>query len=121
MQQTTNLNFISIQVSNLEESRKFYEEIIGFKVNRNIKRPDAVVFGNHNGSIFAIRNVNNSGILNPGDGVSLWFAIGDLSTFQANLNKSGVKTSDPVSTPFGDKIVFNDPDGYELTFHEYNG
>ena len=118
---TTDLAFTSIQVQDLENSRNFYTNILDFQINNHINEPEAVVFSNHSGSIFAIRSLINESITNPGQGISLWFAIDAIDDLIIRAEREGIAISDRVPTPFGDKITLIDPDGYELTFFEQKG
>ncbi|HEY8958887.1 VOC family protein [Chitinophaga sp.] len=119
MQHPTQLSFISLQVTDLEASGKFYTEILNFKPVLK-SPPDAIVFEQKNGAAFAIRKpmVELSKANLPGWGVAIWFGIGNLDTF---LEKNGGKISivkDIHPTPFGRILVISDPDGYAITLQE---
>ena len=83
----TQLGFVSLQVSDLEASGKFYTEILGFKPVLQ-SPPGAIVFEQKNGAAFAIRKpmieLSKANLL--GWGVAVWFGIGNLDTF---LEKNG--------------------------------
>jgi lactoylglutathione lyase len=118
----TQLDFISIQVRNIEASKYFYTNMLGFEVAHE-PNPDAVVFKNETGASFAIRTP--IGDLPPlptrlGTGCSLWFGYaGKITEYAAELQeKDAPIVQPPFETPFGMSIVVADPDGYSLTFHE---
>lgn len=119
MQYPTQLSFVSLQVSDLEASGKFYSEILGFKPVLK-SPPDAIVFEQKNGAAFAIRKpmieLSKANLL--GWGVAVWFAIGNLDTFlEKNAGKIAI-VKDIHPTPFGRILVVADPDGYAITLQE---
>ena len=82
------LEFTSLQVTNLETSKEFYVNKLGFKVS-TMETPDAVIFDFNEGEAsFAIRkpldNLDNKAL---GNGVSMWFSIEEkIETLQATVN-----------------------------------
>ena len=118
----TNLDFISIQVRDMEISKNFYANVLGFDITPGTN-PAAIVFKNQTGASFAIRMP--IGDLPPlpvklGTGCSLWFGhSGKVDQYAAELTQKGATIVRPAfETPFGTSIVVADPDGYSLTFHE---
>lgn len=117
------LEFASLQVRDLEASKQFYTEKLGFELSE-MKNPEAVIFKFNKGDAsFAIRTpletIENKEL---GNGVSIWFAIDEeIEKLQEQLVKKGVKVLGPVmQTPFGKALHVKDPDGYKLTFLEMN-
>ncbi|AWV98270.1 VOC family protein [Arcticibacterium luteifluviistationis] len=115
------LEFTSLQVTDLEVSKAFYTEKLGFKVSE-MKNPDAVVFSFNKGEAsFAIRKPFGS-LANKdlGVGVSTWFAIDEkIEELQASLQEKKVNIlGEIMDTPFGKALHILDPDGYKLTFLE---
>ena len=118
----TQLDFISIQVRDMQVSKDFYTNILGFEA-APATNPDAVVFKNESGASFAIRTPIVD--LPPlptklGTGCSLWFGYtGTVADYAAEVQRKGATiVRPPFETPFGTSIVLADPDGYNLTFHE---
>jgi lactoylglutathione lyase len=116
----TNVDFISVQVKDLESASKFYTEILGFEKTED-KNPDATVFKDDGGAIFAIRKpmfkITESTPL--GLGVSIWFGVDDIDkTFTRVKNSDAQIISPPVDGPFGKMFIIKDMDGYMLTFHQ---
>jgi lactoylglutathione lyase len=114
------LTFASLQVKNLEASKDFYTQQLGFEIGET--NPQACVFRYNQGEAsFAIRTP-----LEPledrelGIGVALWFAIDkNADEVKAEFIGNGVTTSGPIiATPFGRAFHVLDPDGYKLTFLE---
>lgn len=119
MSNATQLSFVSLQVSNLEVSGKFYTEILEFKPVKQ-SPPDAMVFEQKNGAAFAIRKplieLAKANLL--GWGVAIWFGIGNLDTFLEKNRDQIFIIKDIHPTPFGRILVIADPDGYAITLQE---
>ena len=112
------LTFASLQVKNLEASKDFYTEKLGFEIDS--LNPQACVFKYNEGEAsFAIRTP-----LEPlegkelGVGVALWFAVTEnLDELNAKFITNGTTTVGPIfETPFGRAFHVKDLDGYKLTF-----
>ena len=115
------LEFASLQVRDIETSKKFYTEKLGFELSE-MKNPEAVIFKFNKGEAsFAIRkpleDLNNKEF---GNGVSIWFAIDEkIEDLQTSLIEKGVSILGAImDTPFGKALHVKDPDGYKLTFLE---
>jgi predicted enzyme related to lactoylglutathione lyase len=115
------LEFTSLQVRDLEVSKEFYTQKLGFELSE-MKNPDAAIFKFNKGEAsFAIRkpleNLDNKEL---GNGVSIWFAIDEkIEDLQARFVESKVAILGTVmETPFGKALHVKDPDGYKLTFFE---
>lgn len=113
------LEFASLQVRDLEVSKDFYIEKLGFEVSE-MSNPYACVFTYNKGEAsFAIRtpmtDLENKEL---GIGVQLWFAIpGTIEDLHSELKTKGVAILGTINnTPFGKTVVLKDPDGYTLTF-----
>jgi len=114
------LDFASLQVTNLEASKEFYEKKLGFEIGNT--NPQACVFKYNKGEAsFAIRTP-----LEPldgkelGIGVAIWFAIDEnVDELKEKFIANGVNTTGPIiETPFGRAFHVKDLDGYKLTFLE---
>jgi len=115
------LAFSSLQVRDLEVSKEFYTQKLGFELSE-MKNPDAIIFKFNKGEAsFAIRkpleNLDNKEL---GNGVSVWFAIDEkIEDLQARFVETGIVILGTVmETPFGKALHVKDPDGYKLTFLE---
>lgn len=114
------LTFASLQVNDLEASKDFYTQKLGFEIGET--NPQACVFKyNHGEASFAIRTP-----LEPlegrelGIGVALWFAVNEnVDELKEQFVTNGITTAGPIiETPFGRAFHVKDPDGYKLTFLE---
>ena len=111
-------DFISLQVHDLEASKRFYIEHLGLAPMRQ-SPPPAVVFDTEPVP-FAIRSplVDLKATDRLGWGVSIWFACDDADTLHGAMSKAGVPMITPLSdSPFGRVFTFRDPDGYAITVH----
>jgi lactoylglutathione lyase len=117
------LEFASLQVRDLEVSKAFYTDKLGFEVSE-MSNPYACVFKFNKGEAsFAIRTpMTDLDDKELGVGASLWFAIdGTIEDLQTDLNTKGVLPVGTINnTPFGKTILVKDPDGYVLTFLQPN-
>ena len=114
------LTFASLQVKNLEASKDFYTQKLGFEIDNS--NPQACIFKYNKGQAsFAIRTP-----LEPleekelGVGVALWFAVNEnVDELIEKLIANGITTAGPIiETPFGRAFHVKDIDGYKLTFLE---
>ncbi|OMP78195.1 MULTISPECIES: VOC family protein [unclassified Chitinophaga] len=112
------LTFASLQVKNLEASKEFYTQKLGFEIDNS--NPQACIFKYNQGQAsFAIRTP-----LEPieekelGIGVALWFAVNEnVDELKEKLITNGITTTGPIiETPFGRAFHVKDLDGYKLTF-----
>lgn len=114
------LTFASLQVIDLETSKNFYTQKLGFEIGET--NSQACVFKYNQGEAsFAIRTP-----LEPlegrelGIGTALWFAVDErVDELKEKFIANGVTTTGPIiETPFGKAFHVKDPDGYKLTFLE---
>lgn len=116
------LNFASLQVRDLDLSKDFYTNKLGFEIA--VHTPEACVFSYQQGEAsFAIRKpIANIDGKELGIGTSLWFAIdGSIEELYQQLKSIEVTILGSInSTPFGKTIIVKDPDGYNITFLQAN-
>jgi lactoylglutathione lyase len=115
------LEFASLQVRDLEVSKAFYINILGFELSE-VSNPYACVFKYGKGEAsFAIRTpIGNIDGKELGVGTSLWFAIDEkIEELQRQFSEKGVLIIGTINnTPFGKTLMAKDPDGYIITFLE---
>ncbi len=112
-------DFVSLQVRDLEASRRFYTEHLGL-VPSGRSPPDAVVFETKP-IPFAIRRplLDLDATSRLGWGVSLWLACDDAEGLHAHLAGAGAAiVAPPADGPFGRFFILRDPDGYTITAHQ---
>lgn len=115
------LEFASLQVRDLELSKNFYTDQLGFELSE-MSNPYACVFKYNKGEAsFAVRTpMGDIEGKELGVGMSLWFAIDEkVEELQDKLIQKGVVILGTINnTPFGKTIMVKDPDGYVITFLE---
>lgn len=115
------LEFVSIQVRDLQASTSFYTQKLGFELSE-MKNPEATVFQFNKGEAsFAIRTpIGNIEDQELGNGVSVWFAIDEkMEDLKVRLQQNEVNIlGEIMQTPFGKALHVKDPDGYKITFLE---
>ena len=115
------LEFVSLQVRDLEVSKTFYTAKLGFELAA-IDNPAAYIFKYNNGEAsFAIRKpIADVGEKELGIGVSLWFAMDEnIEDLQTKLIAQQVILLGTINpSPFGKTLMVKDPDGYIITFLE---
>ncbi|MYV53645.1 VOC family protein [Streptomyces sp. SID3212] len=112
-------NFLTLQVRDVERSRKFYTEVVGFKPTES-KVPTAAVLDTEPIKI-ALRQatIDLDSVTELGWGVVLWIKANDPDKLAKQLAESDVTITKPPCDGFcGREFQFRDPDGYELTVYE---
>ncbi len=112
-------DFITLQVRDLEASRRFYAEVLGFPLSAEV-RPNAVAFATKPIG-FAIRKsqIDLGSVPQPGYGIILWFRTADAAGLNQRLKEQNVPiTQDLADGPFGKMFTLRDPDGYLITVHD---
>jgi catechol 2,3-dioxygenase-like lactoylglutathione lyase family enzyme len=117
----TGPDFISLQVTDLDASRAFYERFLGL-VRSPAGPPHAVVFTT-TPIAFALRDVvpgtDIAGTPQPGVGAALWLHATDVQGIHDALVADGrTIVAAPIDGPFGRTFTFADPDGYHVTLHD---
>src|SRR6478735_12742482 len=117
----TGPDFISLQVSDLDASQRFYEHYLGL-VRSPAGPPHAVVFDTAPVA-FALRDIvpgtDLASASRPGIGVAIWLHATDVQAIHDALVADGhTIASAPTDGPFGRTFTFADPDGYQVTLHD---
>ncbi len=112
-------DFITLIVSDLERSYKFYHDQLKLPESAE-HRPNAHAFHTKPCGM-AIRKSEGGPKLaqNPGQGVIIWLHTTDAATLNAELKARGVPIVEALhESPFGMSFSFKDPDGYVLSVHD---
>lgn len=116
------IDFLALQVRDLEKSAQFYEEVLGFK-RAKFSPEHAVVFDTRPFP-FALRDplVDLDSVPQLGHGVAMWFLTEDSAGLLEQLQAADVPIVQGLTpSPFGQTLMFRDPDGYVITVHDKAG
>jgi predicted enzyme related to lactoylglutathione lyase len=110
-------DFITLLVSNLDASYKFYKEQIGLMSRAKNDLMHMLSVPSHAG--WLRQSSENRKIQNPGQGIIIWWLTSDATALHNDLKQRGVPIVDELrSSPFGMTFSFQDPDGYVMTVHD---
>jgi len=85
-------DFITILVSNLEISYKFYKEKIGLKESSE-KRPNAHAFTTKPCGLAIRQAADDRKIQNPGQGIIIWWLTADATALHGGCPYSVIQTN----------------------------
>jgi predicted enzyme related to lactoylglutathione lyase len=111
-------DFITLIVSNLEMSYKFYKDQIGLNESSE-KRANAHAFDTEPCGLAIRQSPDKRKVENPGQGIIIWLRTLDGTRLHNELKERGVPIVDDLrKSPFGMTFSFKDPDGYIMTVHD---
>src|SRR5712664_3898413 len=113
----TGLDLLFLEVNNLEESLRFYQERLGFEtVSQNLAaEPPIATVGAGSLRITLVQQIET--MLKRGRGVHFVLGVSDVDQFHEGLRGSEVQVSEPTDEGWGGRFVsLQDPDGYRLFF-----
>jgi predicted enzyme related to lactoylglutathione lyase len=114
----TGPDFITLLVSDLEASYRFYKEKIGLNESSE-QRPNAHAFTTEPCGLAIRLAADRPKTEHPGLGIIVWLRSSDASALYEELQKLGVPIVEQLGqSPFGMTFSFKDPDGYVLTVHD---
>ncbi|MBI5733322.1 MAG: VOC family protein [Candidatus Kerfeldbacteria bacterium] len=106
-----------VYVRDFEESRKFYEKLIGSRVK--FQEGDWIEF-DLDGTSFGLLQLRKKGTLQP-QKTHIMFQIDDIEAMQRKLEGSGVKLIGGIrNESYGKLLTFEDPNGHWLELFESN-
>lgn len=111
----------TITVNNMDESLKFYQEIVGLTINRRFAAgPDTEIsfLGNGETKIELIYNINHK-MLGNVDGISLGFEVKSVDRMIELAMEKGLGYTCPCKPNPNIKYIYiKDPDGISIQFVE---
>jgi len=106
---------VEVYVSDLQDSLKFYKDLLDFKVIR-VDDSHNFVSLEFNGAVFMIEQ--RPELVQPTTGIVMRFFVPDLKSYYESLLKKGVTMHKPLETKdYGAaRFYVKDPDGYQIKF-----
>ena len=115
------LEVVTVPVSDVDKSKKFYSEILGFHVDGDWEIGGGVRYVQLTpvGSGCSICIGKNITQAKPGSIDALLLVVKDIHKAHDELVKKGIKVTDVEKMPWGAwHIYFSDPDGNRLTLQQ---
>jgi predicted enzyme related to lactoylglutathione lyase len=111
------LDLLFLEVNNMEESLRFYGELLGFQItnlNPEAEPPIASLLA----GLLKITLVQQlETMLRRGRGVNFFFGVDDVDEYYQSLIERGVEVRPPIDEGWGGRfITVQDPDKYRLFF-----
>lgn len=111
-------DFVTLLVSDLDASYRFYKETIGWPESDE-KYPNARAFSTQPCALGIRQSPDRRKPSKPGEGIILWVRSSNAAALYAELRQRGVPIVDELRQgPWGGMFSFKDPDGYVLTVHD---
>jgi predicted enzyme related to lactoylglutathione lyase len=113
----TKIGFVGIPVTDIERSRRFYENVLGLKVSEQMMGGKWIEYGVGPGTL-AIASVGEQ--WKPSEqGTSAALEMENFDDAIAELKKAKVRfDAEPFETPCCHMAVVQDPDGNKLIIHK---
>jgi lactoylglutathione lyase len=112
-----NLNWVTLNVSNLEKSLFFYTKLLNLDIAAKLgsQEHQIVMLGKADETKIELIYESDSKIDNPGNGVSIGLEADDLDQLIGVLQENGYKTVGPISPNSKIRFFFvQDPNGYTV-------
>lgn len=106
-----------LPVDNMEEAKRYYEEILGLKKKFDFSDKGMVAYniGNEEPAII-LKDKNKFENLKP----TIWFEVEDVAIFYKEMLNNGIKfLSEPFKIGTGNAVEFEDPFGNRLGVIDY--
>ncbi|HQA82640.1 MAG TPA: VOC family protein [Syntrophales bacterium] len=117
-----NFCWATIQVSDMEKSLSFYQDVIGLKINRRMQPMPGIniVFLGSGGTEIELIHNDKKTNFNYGKDISLGFTVESLDNMMEFLNSRNMPIhSGPFQpSPFIKFLYILDPDGLKIQFVE---
>ena len=119
--QITGLEFLFLEVNNLEESLDFYRELLGFEISRHSPESEPPLATLQAGGLKISLAQHLETMLKRGRGVSFFIGVSDVDDYYNQLRAKDVEVYPPADEGWGGRfITLQDPDKYRLFFVTWN-
>ena len=117
LMQITGLEFLFLEVNNLEESIAFYRDALGFEVSKHSPESEPPLATVRAGNLKISLAQHLETMLKRGRGVSFFVGVNDVDDYYNQLRAKGVEVYPPADEGWGGRfITLQDPDKYRLFF-----
>jgi predicted enzyme related to lactoylglutathione lyase len=115
----TGVDFVSIPATNLQESRDFYENVLGLEVGKTWGQENPLGAEFETGTVtLALMDVARLGIEFSPNSVPIEFQVDDVPAAREQLEAKGVKfVTDLIDSGACHQAIFVDPAGNSLALH----
>jgi predicted enzyme related to lactoylglutathione lyase len=115
----TGVDFVSIPATNLQESRDFYENVLGLEVGKTWGQENPLGAEFETGTVtLALMDVARLGIEFSPNSVPIEFQVDDVPAAREQLEAKGVKfVTDLIDSGVCHQAIFVDPAGNSLALH----
>jgi len=115
--QISGLEFLFLEVNNVEESVAFYQDLLGFAVTKHNPESEPPMATVQAGSLKISLAQHLETMLKRGRGVSFFIGVSDVDDYYQQLRTKGVEVYPPADEGWGGRfITLQDPDKYRLFF-----
>jgi predicted enzyme related to lactoylglutathione lyase len=119
--QITGLEFLFLEVNNLEESLAFYQDLLGFEVSKHNPEAEPPLATLQAGALKISLAQHLETMLKRGRGVSFFIGVSNVDDYYDQLRSRGVEVYPPADEGWGGRfITLLDPDKYRLFFVTWN-
>src|SRR5262245_22525400 len=116
-QMITGLDLLFLEVNNLEESVRFYSEVLGFELDSYHHDAEPPIASVRSGSLRITLVQQVETMLKRGRGVHFVLGVSDVDVFYDALSAREVVVTEPRDEGWGGRFIsLQDPDGYRLFF-----
>ncbi len=115
--QISGLEFLFLEVNNLEESVAFYRDSLGFAVSKHSPESEPPLATVQAGNLKISLAQHLETMLKRGRGVSFFIGVSDVDDYYKQLRAKDVEVYPPADEGWGGRfITLQDPDKYRLFF-----
>lgn len=119
--QITGLDFLFLEVNNLEESLAFYVDLLGFEISKHSPESEPPMATLQAGGLKISLAQHLETMLKRGRGVSFFIGVADVGDYYKQLRTKSVEVYPPADEGWGGRfITLEDPDKYRLFFVSWN-
>lgn len=112
---TKGIFYIEAYVSDFERSKKFYSEVLGWKLNTDLPEVAGFFFGSAYLVIMAEKRAPED--RRYAGGMHVEVQVDDIDEDYARLKQQGIEVGEISEKPWGErKFTFCDPDGYPWSY-----